>query len=232
MKAAKLILGLISLGLAFIIPLYFEQILFSLVGSIGLGWVMSTILLRLLVIILFAIFLKQVFNLFEITRKIKSYLVFIIALLPGFGISFIYPIYQLDYGMYNDGFQMENSQEFNKAVGEDVIIDGEKSLVVFFTTTCPHCMYACRKLSINREAGQNLQVNAIFPGNKNDTEEFLSNHNGLEFNWFLIDDSTFIKYSGGAFPSIFLMDEKGETEYHWTGDELNYSALDYLLGLD
>lgn len=233
MSALKILLAILFAGISFVIPLYFYDLLYFIVGNIGIGWVISTILIRFLVILSFSITLFLLFSFSEKLAPLKFWIVLLIGLLPGFGISFISPIYVTDYGMIDDGLKIENPNELNKIAGNDIISGNNHKLIAFFTTTCPHCMFACEILAINEKAGQTIPVKLFFPGTKEDTEQFLANHNGENFEYFLIDsDSVFLELSGGTFPSIFLLNEKNETEYHWTGGEMNYSALDYLRSLE
>jgi len=225
----KLFISVIFLASSIIIPFYFNPILIFLVTKIGFGWVVGTIVIRILVIFLFALFLHLLLKMILKTRQIKFIWIFLIALLPGFGISFISPIYSVDYGMFNDELKLENYQDLNAHLNSNILPEHGYSLCAFFTTSCPHCMNASEKLGINIDAGQSIPVNVFFPGSIDDAKMFLTKNNGEKFNMHLIDnDSLFVNLSGGAFPSIFVIDSKGKTKYHWTGDEMNYSALDWL----
>ena len=229
----RILVGIIFLVIAIFTPFYFEPILFFSVANIGIGWVITTILIRLIVIIFLFISLRQLFNLSPRLRKIKSWLVFVIALLPGFGISFIAPIYTTDYGIMNDELKLEDEVFFTEILPAAERPQNGYMLCAFFTTSCPHCMAAAERLGANIEAGQTIPVWTFFPGNKVDTDNFLAKHNGQKFNTKLFtSDSLFMACAGNAFPSIFLINAKNETEYHWTGDEMNYSALDYLKRLE
>ena len=232
---AKIITGLIALGIACVIPFYFDEILFFTVRNIGLGWVLTTILVRLLVIILVAISIRQFFNLSQRLKKVKSWAIFMIALVPGFGISFIAPIYNTDYGMMTDGLEMADRKALSEALQAEVAPDKGYALYAFFTTNCPFCMAASQKLGANIDGGQTVPVYAIFPGTEEATNKFIAENDGAKFNTLRLqteNDSLFLAYAGNSFPSIFLVNSKGETEYHWTGEEMNYSALDYLQSLD
>ncbi|MBI3134697.1 MAG: hypothetical protein HYZ14_08505 [Bacteroidetes bacterium] len=233
MKSLSLLLLILALGLAVIIPFFFRDSLFFLVGSLKLGWLFSNIVLRLLVIVLFAVFLHHLLKLSLKQRKLKFIYSFLIAILPGFGLSFIYPIYNIDFGMLGDTFAMQNKPFVDEHLTSLPDSEGKYTIYGFFTTTCPHCMEASERLGTNIKGGQKVPVNILFPSTEEDAKKFLDNYQGENFNYGLIDnDSAFITISGGAFPSIFLLDPKGTTVNHWTGDELNYTALDYLKSLD
>lgn len=229
----RILFSVIFLAAAFITPLYFDSLLSGIVETTGLGWVFSTILIRLLVIIFLAISLRLIFSMFAKTKTLKVWLIFLIALLPGFGISFISPIYITDYGMLTDDMKLENIEVLEIEIGGKLILEDSYNLVAFFTTSCPHCKAASEKLGANIKGGQKIQVTAIFPGEEGDTHAFLEEHKGLDFTSYLIDhDDLFLDLSGGTFPSMFLLDKDGKTVYHWTGDQLNYTGLDYLKSLE
>lgn len=225
---------LICLGLALAIPFYFNDILTILVENTFFGWVMTTILIRLIVIVLFIVALKSFFSAFQKTKKLKTWIIVLIGLIPGFFISFaIAPIYNTDYGLFNDGVKLENLERIEVATGGTFVNESRPTLIAFVTTTCPFCKLACRKLGQNLQKGQTVKVDFIFPGTKEDADRFLEENNGTEFNGHLIqDDATFMGYAGYSFPSIFIVNAQGETDYHWIGDQMNYSALDYLLSLE
>jgi hypothetical protein len=228
----RILSALVLLAVACVVPLYFEQVLFFMVGKLHIGWILSTILIRLLVILLVFFALKQFFRLSERLSKIKSWLVLLIAILPGFGISFIAPIYSFDYGNFNSDFVLTNTAALEDSLKADLIPQSDYAIIAFFTTSCPHCMAASNKLGINIEGGQNVPVTTIFPGTEGDSKAFLEKNRGQKFNAFQMDnDHYFVQLSGGAFPSIFLINHEGTTLKHWIGDELNYTALDYLKSL-
>lgn len=231
----RIIIGLLALGIAFVIPFYFDEILYFTVRNIGLGWVLTTILIRLLVIIFVAISMKQFFKLSARLARVKGWVVFLIALVPGFGVSFISPIYNTDYGMMTDDLKLPDPGGLGEVLQANVIPDEGYSVCAFFTTNCPFCMMASRKLGANIDGGQTIPVYAIFPGTEEATNQFISDNDGADFNTLRLlteNDSLFLAYAGNSFPSIFLIDSKGETKYHWTGDEMNYTALDYLQSLE
>ncbi|MBK9191711.1 MAG: hypothetical protein IPM77_09460 [Crocinitomicaceae bacterium] len=128
---------------------------------------------------------------------------------------------------------MSKTEELELVAGSEILSDKNYTLIAFFTTTCPHCMSASRRIGINIEGGQQIPVTAIFPGSEEDTQKFLETNNGLKFNSLIINnDDLFLRASNGVFPSIFLADNSGKTINHWIGEELNYTGLDYLKSLE
>ena len=229
----KILLSLLALGIAVIIPVFFEELLALFVTKLSAGWVFSTIYIRILVIIFFAVFLNLLFSNFEKTRKIKFWVVFLIAIVPGFGLSFISPIYEGDYGyVQKEDLPQLNIEQLKEATQDQLEIEKEYEIIAFFTSTCPHCMSTSKKLGMNISAGQEIPVTAMFPGDKASAEGFLSANGGEAFTYFVIEGEPFAMNAGGSFPSTFLVNKKGETVNHWRGDVLNYSALDHLLSLE
>lgn len=212
--------------------IFHNDILFFIVSKIGLSWLITSILIRILVIVFFAIAVHRLIKIFKRFRNAKFIYVLLICLLPGFGISFITPIYVTDYGDFSDDFKLNNITELENQTNSKLLPETGYALVAFFSTTCPFCKEESKKLGTNIDAGQKITVNAIFPGTDEDTKKFLEENKGEKFNYFLLDnDPLFIDLSGGTFPSLFLIDSNGETIKHWQGDALNYSSLDYLKSL-
>ncbi|MEX1001891.1 MAG: hypothetical protein WDZ35_07240 [Crocinitomicaceae bacterium] len=228
----RIIFALVFLTLTFVISVFFEEILSFLVVHLKSGWVFGSVYVRLLVIISFTIALFLAFSLFEKTKKIRFVYVFLIALLPAFGISFISPIYDVDYGMFDDDLKIAEMDSLSTATNGEFTFNEERIVAAFFTTGCPHCKAACRKLAINKKAGQQITVHTFFSGNREDTDRFLKENNGEDFNSYLVSEKEqFMQFSGTTFPSVFVISPDGETEMHFSGDMINYTLLDYLLEL-
>ncbi len=216
------------------IPIYFETLLEFFVIKIGTGWVFSTLYMRLLVVIFFAISLNSIFSFFSKTRKLKMWVTFLIAVAPGIGISMIRPVWQGEYGSVEQlknlpdldisGLRNETKGMFSSGKGNQI--------VAFFTSNCPHCMNCSKKLGINIEAGMTLPVTTFFPGEADDANRFLDKNRGSEFNSYCLSDSTFLNNAGQSFPVTFLIDKDGKTLNYWKGDVVNYNALDYLLDME
>lgn len=216
------------------IPFYFNYILLFVTENLGLGWVDTTILIRVLVILFFILFLKFIFAAFSKTKRVKNWIIASIGIVIGFFLCFaIVPIYTVDYGIFDDQIKLDKLDELNTATGGTFMNEKRPTLVAFVTTSCPFCKIACQKLGANVERGQSIKVDFIFPGTREDADLFLEENNGTSFNSHLIDDEQiFINYSGSSFPSIFVLDAERNTSYHWVGDQMNFSALDYLLSLE
>jgi thiol-disulfide isomerase/thioredoxin len=185
-----------------------------------------------MVIFFFAISLNILFNFWKRTQKIKFWRVCLLALLPGFGISFIAPIYQGDYG--DQSLKESRTLDIiglSTATNGQFELKNEHQVVAFFTSDCPHCKAVAHKLAINIAAGQEIPVYAMFPDNKEGSDAFITQISGQEFNDFNLPDSVFLKNAGNVFPATFLIDKKGNTVKAWSGDVVNYNALDEFLDL-
>lgn len=234
MKIGRILLVIFFLAIAFFFSYYFERSVFYFGGTLKLGWTFSSIFIRVLVIVFFTVSLQLIFSFWQKTRSIRFIYVTLLSLAPGFLLSFsLSPIYNTDYGIFNDGKKLGSTETLKLVSIGNYEPKNEHSLVAFFTTDCPHCQYACKKLSAAKNAGMKIKVDLFFSGNKKDTEYFLETNNGTSFSHHYIHaDSDFTGFAGYIFPSIYLLDPAGKTIYHWTGDEMNYSALDYLIELE
>ncbi len=229
-----IILSLTFWALATIIPFYFDELLHIIVGTGITGWVSTTILIRLVVLLLFVLGLKQLFLIFKASQKLKNWIVVLVGLVPGFFLSFaISPIYALDYGMLNDNRTIESFDALEVATNNSFTYTQEEQIISFFEVGCHFCEIACQKLATNAKRGQKIPVNVFFMGEQEDIDHFITKNGGENFNVHVIStDSVFIDYAGFSCPSIFSINSSGETAYHWVGDEMNYNALDYLYSLE
>lgn len=210
----------------------FYDVLDFFVTYLKSGWVFGSIYIRFLVICFFAIGLHLLLSTIRKGKKMKFILTFLIALLPGFGISFITPVYDIDYGYYGDDLELIEMDSLEVFTNGAYHFSGERTVITFFTTVCPHCMSVSQKLGTNLQAGQEVSVVSFFPGTKEDTEFFLEQNNGQAFEMYLIDDKTNFTGAGGhVFPSVFVIGPDGSTEQHYTGDVVNYTALDHIYDL-
>lgn len=227
------ILAIVFLGLTFLIPFnYYTLVKFSVI-ELSAGWVFSTIYIRIVCIIFFIIGLKFMLSLFPKSSVMRFRYIFLIGLIPGFGISFITPIYNTDYGDLGDDLKLE-TVEVLSSYSEGAYDPGSKKhLVCFFSTDCGHCKNTAAKIGINQMAGQELEVHAFFANEQQDIEYFLENNNGSKFHAYQMGNAElFLGISGFELPSVFLVDENGKTLNHYKGDVVNYSTLDYLKDIE
>lgn len=225
------IIAVLSLLSAIGIPLFYYKLVTFCVEDLSMGWVFSTIFLRVLVIILTAVFIKKTLSIFKRTREWRTIWSVLMALPIGFGISFIAPIYNSDYGDQSDEMILEATPLLE--ISTDYERPEQRHLVAFFDTHCNHCLNVASKLSINQRAGQSIAINAFFSAQKSDIDMFIEDVKGDQFIIHeLMNLGVFMDASGFELPSVFLLDRDGSTMKHWAGDVLNYSSLDYLLNVE
>ena len=228
----RLITFSISLAVCFLIPIYYDDLLEFMVIHFHSGWVFTTLFLRFLNVIVLTIGLRYLFSIWPKTAKFKLWLLFLIALLPGLGISFIAPVYQGDYGTTSYSENKLDIEQLKSATNNKFGLKEGYQIVAFFDVGCPHCKRLSHKFGVNLDAGQKVPVTSFFPAEKDAVDNFLHENNGESFTAFSIPDSVFIANAGISFPSTYLIDKEGKTVKHWIGDLVNYTALDELLGLE
>jgi len=219
--------GILFIGLSFFLAFNFTNSLNNFVSRLPLGWVVSSIILRLFICIAFARGLMLILKVIKPT--INSVLVLSVGLIIGFGVSFITPIYNTDYSEINANDLKLDFQQLQLKANNSIQLNNKPAVVAFFSTSCPHCSTTSKLLGVMANANKGPQVVALFPGNKEDTERFIKQNNAKNFKSILIADKVYYtETTQGSVPSIFLVDGQGNTVKHWSG-ELSYPSLDYIL---
>lgn len=229
MKLRTALFGFFWLLLTILSATQFPLLLDFIVGQLGISWTVGSILSRLSVLVFLTISIHFFFQLLIPNRSFKWVWKFLIALLPGIALSFIHPIFDIDYGSYDDAMIFKGIDELEGDLVNTYTFEETPQVLAFFTTDCNHCKAVAKKLGTNLAAGQSLPVHAFFSGSEEDASIFLQENNGLNITpHFIEPDSVYLTYSGYIFPSIFLLDADGSTLLHWEGDVVNYTALDFL----
>ncbi len=223
----NIIKGILFIGLSIFLAFNFGNSLNNLVARLPLGWVASSIILRLFICLAFARGLVLILK--EIKPTFKAIYGYLIGIVLGFGVSFITPIYNTDYTELNVTPLTLDFETLQLQTNHSIELNNKPAVIVFFSTSCPHCYATSKLLGTMANAQKGPQIIALFPGTKEDTERFLKNNKGQNFKSIIIQDkSYFSDVTQGSVPSIFLIDKEGHTVKHWSG-ELSYSALDYIL---
>lgn len=223
----NIIKGILFIGLSIFLAFNFTNSLNNLIARLPLGWVTSSIILRLFICVAFA--RGFVLLLKEIKPSFKAIYGYLIGFVLGFGVSFITPIYNTDYAELNATPQTLDFETLQLQTNHSIQLNENPAVVVFFSTSCPHCYASSKLLGTMANANKGPQIIALFPGTKEDTETFLKKNKGQSFKSIIIQDkSYFSEVTQGSVPSIFLVDKDGHTVKHWSG-ELSYSSLDYIL---
>lgn len=225
-KVIFVVKAILFIAVAVYISFTFQKSLGNLVVKSGISWFWGSIVLRIVTCIAFARGVQLIIK--STNFKLNTVLIILIGLVLGFGISFVgEPIYNTDYGTYGNTEKKIDINTLQVITEDSFNLNGKSTVISFFTSDCPHCKALSNKLGFLNKNGLSPQIIAIFPGNKEDTDRFLKENNGDSFIHHRISDHDFIMEStGGSFPSVFLVDKNGETVSQWSGDELNYSALD------
>ena len=226
--------ALLFLAGSVLISIQFEAVLYFFVLKIGFGWVYSSIYIRIIVAFLFIIGINSIFKIFQKTKKIKKWVTILIGVVPGFFVSFIIsPIYDIDYGLLDDKLKLEHFTDLSEDTNFSYSQNDKHELIAFLDVGCGHCEMALKKMNANFTNGQNAPIHLFFHNDSSDVNHFLDINNSSQLNHhYMLSEGLFLKHAGFEFPSIYLINTSGETVFHWVGDEMNYSALDYLLSLE
>lgn len=230
----SLLLIIAYLGLATFVSLNFVDVLKFLVLKLSLGWVIGTIAVRLIVMVLFVLAVHRILSLFPKEKRLKDYWAILIGIGPGFLLSFaLFPIYNADYGMLSDNLKIEHFEELSADSYNSYEHLSEKKVIAFIDIGCGHCREACHKFSLIKQQNEELPFYLFFYNDTIYVEDFIETYANNEFKaYYLKSNEAFVKYAGYEFPSIFYVDENSESVYHWVGDKMNYTAMDYLIGLE
>lgn len=220
--------SILCFGAAVSIPLLFDELLPLMVIYLNTGWVWGSLVLRLLVILLVILGTYLLLRRSARFSRVRLTSVALWAAVPGFCISFIRPIYDVDYGTWTDSEQLEDWSCLGAA--SEGLTQGDTSvLVAFLTTSCSHCRAVVQKMRDNLRAGQTIPVHAFFSEPAPRVEAFLTqNHATAIEQHHLPSKEHFLHCATFTFPSVFLLDSTGATVAHWKGDRISYSVLDYL----
>lgn len=216
------------LAIALYISFTFDKSLTNLVAKVPFGWVVSSIILRSIVVLAFGRGVQLAFK--SLKPKLNGLLFFFIGSVIGFGICFaLRPIWANDYGDFSSTTHPEILKDTS---GQPLQYVNDYTIVSFFTTNCPHCQSTSKALGLGYSTGNIPNIQAFFPGNIEDTENFLKQNDGSKFTYELIEDHEyFLDVTGGSTPQTFLIDSAGKIIKFWTGENINYTALDYLSSL-
>ncbi len=228
-KRINIIKGAVFLIISLYLAFTFNESLSNFVGKIPfVGWVMGSIILRLVISLAFARGVQLIYK--SITQNRKSVLVFLIGTLVGFTIVFItQPIYSIDYGNFGTTDRSIDFDVLKKEADKEIDLKSKEALVVFFSTNCGTCVEISNKLGKLQVIGNTPQIIALFGGEEVDAINFMNQNKGTGFNYYMIDNDLFFEETAEySFPSIFLVDSKGNTIQHWDGSLMNYSAFDLI----
>jgi thiol-disulfide isomerase/thioredoxin len=225
-KNISIFKGIIFIFISIYLAYTFDNALSNMIIKLPFGWVVSSIILRIFITLAFARGFQLLITAFK--PSLNIYLWFIIGIPIGFGVSFITPIYSIDYSNQTSNQPELNLNELNLHINHKIQTNGKAIIIAFFTTSCSHCKIVSQKLGSMSMAGKTPKIHALFPGTKEDTDLFIKENKAQYFsNQIVNDQDYFIRAAEGVFPSVFLVDTNSKIIKHWTG-ELSYPTLDYI----
>lgn len=144
--------------------------------------------------------------------------------------AFIFNPFFMDELIFNEGIpeNSEVAEEVAIVTNENFIESNKegKHLVAFFTSGCPHCKMAAKRLKASSRIDGFPEVDVFFVGDKSGVEYFFTTTN----TWFensILPVDQFFKLSGGRFPTFFFYDN-GKVTHHWTGRTFTYGTINNL----
>jgi len=101
-------------------------------------------------------------------------------------------------------------------------------LMAFFTTSCPYCELAAKKLSLlSRNEPEFPEIKIYFAGTEEGVANFF-NDTKTDFNYQIIEIETFLKITEGSFPKMILYSTKNSPIY-LSGRSFNYAAVNVIM---
>lgn len=103
----------------------------------------------------------------------------------------------------------------------------ERILIAFFSTSCPHCIKAAKKISIAQKKSDTFPaVQVYFLGSEEGVAYFFEESN-TNFNYSIHNPEDIIPLSGPSLPA-FILFENGLGTMRYSGRTLNFFALNQL----
>jgi len=141
-----------------------------------------------------------------------------------FSLPFILnPVYPSD--LMDQSVQIESTfdlQAFEGLPAEYLTYD--KTLLTLYSTSCPHCLNAMRRLTISRRQSQDyLPVFIGFLGSEEGISAFFKEARA-EFDYAILGSEPFFNLSGSTYPAFVLL-QNGKATLRWDGRTFNYYTL-------
>ena len=184
------------------------------------GQIAIRILLSTLLIVLIQPYYKTALS---VSRKKWHFISFIVLFI---GLSFIRVPYISDFSdvAVQKEISLEHQKFLTKKFGDDLLWGQEKKLICFFSTSCPHCFNAARRIGTNLKNGNQISTYIVFPEDQEDIEYFKNETGVSAIPHCETTVDEFIAIAGRRMPSIFMA--QGNNFKHWVGANFNYLALD------
>lgn len=136
------------------------------------------------------------------------------------------PVYPVD--LMDQSAPMESPLDLQAltVLPKEYLTTGQ-TLLTLYTTGCPHCLNAVRRLAISRKQSQGyIPVFIGFLGSEEGISAFFKEARA-KFDYAILESDQFFELSGSTYPSFILL-ENGEATSRWDGRTFNYYALQEL----
>lgn len=178
---------------------------------------------------------KHIHPIISIGKKMVMMVFLILSVCGGIGYSLIIQIpYVENYEAFEalPGGDLEASQVAEVLSINKKEFNGKYELLVFASTTCPHCKRIVRLLEAQYRADNDfVPITVILGGTDKHYQEYLEATNSTMQEIRTDDSDAFFTLTRGSVPLITLFVE-GKLVKVWNGMTFNYNALDYLSSLD
>lgn len=100
-------------------------------------------------------------------------------------------------------------------------------LMAFFTTSCPYCELAAKKLSLLAKNESHFpEIFIYFAGSEEGVASFFQDTK-TKFDYQLIETNTFLKITEGSFPKMIVY-SKDKSPVYLSGKSFNYKVVDII----
>jgi len=128
----------------------------------------------------------------------------------------------------------ENFTDQSESITDDISFDdlnysnlknnNSNTIFAFFSTSCPYCILAAKKMQVAQKLDSNFpDVHIFFIGSKEGVDYFFEESN-TQFEYSIPEQNSFLKIAGNSFPS-FIYSEKGVPQKKYTGRTFNFHAM-------
>lgn len=146
--------------------------------------------------------------------------VVILAFLISFSSPFILNVpenYSLTKNNFGDNFNL--GKDFSNLLKDNNIDIKNEQIIVFFSPSCSHCKMAAKKLNVMLQKQQIDSIHVFIFGDSEGATSFF-NETKTVFNYSILDENVFFKFSGPILPSIYELNA-GKVVKHDAGGYFN-----------
>lgn len=127
--------------------------------------------------------------------------------------------------LFPEEFQDITTKSLNETqeLGIEKLNAPSKTLLAFFTTSCPYCEQAARKLSLLAKKEANFpEIKIYFAGTEEGVSDFFK-YTHTSFPYQIIPQGHFMEITEGSFPKMLIYAQDGSPIY-LSGRSFNYAA--------